>query len=381
MAISCGVLVGGIGLLICTLTGITDEPLHDLGGVTPLEKAHHPTLDRLACTGQLMRLSVPEHGGLLPLMGVNEPVHAGPLEALALGYALQPGEVAYSVRFVSVGADTVVDVADTLLAQRESEALCRELGEATPTLRLLPLQGPRAVLISSDPLFCDAAPGAAMSPAAAVGKKWHELLPAESLRPMVAALMAVLELSEINALKDELGEPRANGLWLYGGGQWVAPEARSHGFLLAANAASVGLARGLGIPHGETPREPEAIVAAVRTALQDHDEVILEVPHLWESTYKGDLLEKVKRIEWLDRHLIAPLCELETELLLLPCAHTDIRQGWRVPGDVPALLYPGTPAGTERFVEAAMQSLPATSIADLRALAQSDRALTQPVPQ
>ena len=92
--------------------GMSDEPIQALGGKTPLEAAHTPTLDALASAGEMgLVQNVPEgmHPGSdvanLSVLGYDPRVcYSGrsPLEALSLNIPMEPEDVAFRVNLVTL---------------------------------------------------------------------------------------------------------------------------------------------------------------------------------------------------------------------------------------------------------------------------------------
>lgn len=92
--------------------GMADDPLEELGGLTPLEAARTPNMDVLAGRGIVGRVcNVPagmSPGSDVAVMSVlgYDPAgyHTGraPLEAPAIGVDLEPGRVAYRMNLVTI---------------------------------------------------------------------------------------------------------------------------------------------------------------------------------------------------------------------------------------------------------------------------------------
>jgi 2,3-bisphosphoglycerate-independent phosphoglycerate mutase len=107
-----------IPTLCLFIDGIADRPVRALGDRTPLEAASTPTLDRLAREGAcgladvLEREGVPDTaGGALALFG-HPPaaLERGPVEALGVGIALEPADVALRANFATLDEEgRVVD--------------------------------------------------------------------------------------------------------------------------------------------------------------------------------------------------------------------------------------------------------------------------------
>ena len=364
--------------IVCLLNGMTDVPLDDLGGVTPLQKSSHPTLDRLAQEGSALRVDPPPFGGhetsLLTLLGIQEGLESaacGPLIAAAQGIALGPNQRAYSVQLASAGKETIVDLSDRLVSNSEGRALCHAL---TTTLsnegcHFIHVDGPRAVMVTDHPAFYK--PTARhLGPADVVGRPWHKVIPKgvdkKGARRLLQRAHEVLSHHEVNQVRAELEEEPINVLVLSEGGgrptwhPFLSTDTMLHTF----DHALIGVAKSCGIPLWRLPR-PDAKFGLIRTLLGGLDHAMsqctrlfLDIPYLWEATVRGDLLEKVKTIEWLDRHLIAPLFEYcwarTIRLTVMPLRRTDIRRGAVTPGWVPCATYPATkPTHAHRFEEEA----------------------------
>jgi 2,3-bisphosphoglycerate-independent phosphoglycerate mutase len=92
------------------IDGLPDRPVKALGGVTPLQVAHTPTLDRLAregCCGLADPISpgvVPDTaGGSLAMFGQSPlAMKRGPVEVLGSGLELRAGDVALRANFATV---------------------------------------------------------------------------------------------------------------------------------------------------------------------------------------------------------------------------------------------------------------------------------------
>lgn len=333
--------------IVVLLNGLTDVPLEELGGKTPLEKASHPTLDQLS--GPHL-LTAPQEGGhphaLLALLGIDgRGCGRAAFEAEAIGHPLQKGQEAFSVRFVSMGGEIVVDLSDQLLTESEAELLCAALSR--PGWRLFHLRGPEALLIVDRQSDLPAVALPPLCPTELVGRRWDELLPSPTLRGAVQSMIEQLAGHEINRLKEELEEPLVNGVVLSEGGgalPWL-PKERSEIALYTTASASIGIAKSLGLPLIRLPEELRKydhlarLLEGLPRLTSSGSILIFELSYLWESTYRGDLLEKVKTIEWLDKHWLAPLLafcrERGVPLAILPLRNVDIRTGKVVGGALP----------------------------------------------
>lgn len=125
-------------ILYVILDGLGDRPSAELGGLTPLEAAATPNLDRLAAAGrQGSVISVgkdiaPESDvAVMAILGYDPlRYHAGrgPLEALGAGLAFAEGDVALRGNFATVGAGW--DIVDRRVGRNLTSDEARALAEA-----------------------------------------------------------------------------------------------------------------------------------------------------------------------------------------------------------------------------------------------------------
>ncbi len=105
-------------ILLAVLDGIGDLPIDDFGGLTPLEKAETPNLDKLTKTGALGQ-QLPVGRGITPGSGpghlalfgydpVKFLVGRGALAALGIGFELKHGDLAARINFCTLDKDGVI---------------------------------------------------------------------------------------------------------------------------------------------------------------------------------------------------------------------------------------------------------------------------------
>ncbi len=360
--------------IVCLLQGVTDGPLEDLGGLTPLQKARHPALDALATRGEVAALIPPQnrHGevaleaslyGLLARTDQVDAVSRGALEAYAQGHRLTAAQAAFAFRFVGIGAHRILEVGDELLSDNEGKAFCSVLNTTLERhgLYFQALRGPRGVVLGDHPALLRGIGEPRCEPVRTVGSHWMDRVPGgranTALIEILQQCRLILAQQEINRLREELEEVRIDGLLLYQGGKALEPKSGvdnlSRALLVTSEAVSAGVAHALGMPcllRSNEVRKYDYLAwlfSQLDAFLTSHDLLVVEIPYLWRSSYEGRLLEKVKGIEFLDRMLIAPLtsyCDTHGHgLSLLPLCHTDICAGCQVRGDLLALRY--RPAG------------------------------------
>jgi 2,3-bisphosphoglycerate-independent phosphoglycerate mutase len=332
--------------VICLLPGLCDVPLHDLGGLTPLEKAPTPTIDSM----ETELFCPPEKGGcpnaFLAFLGIEHKsdLPLAPLEAYSLGFALAPAQCAYSARLISAGEGVMTDVSDHLVSDAEGKALFSSLPG-----NFFHLEGPLAVLITDQKLPCRVG----CNPVDMLGRQWAEGLPCEFAQSLEQSLHA----SEISTMREELEEPPVNGLLFTEGGKlpkWEGEVCTKQSLLCTGSSALHGLARTMGVEVWRLPKEQrrlsttQLLLKHIPDLAAKYDRLIVDIPHLWQSTYEGNLREKVKTIEWIDRRFLAPLLE-RWSLVVHPLRQVDIRVGDFVTGEVPVWRAPGG-ARSEAFL-------------------------------
>ena len=379
--------------LICCVLGIADVPLEDIGGVTPLQKAYTPTLDSLAQEGGGRVVALPCHEKerlLLSLLGGNAappPLSRGVLEAYSLGYVLTPHQEAFSIRFVSSGEDTIVDVSEDLISDEEGKELCRdltmELGERGYFFSHV--QGPHALIIRDKSIDTTTHMTYCTNPIHCIGKRWYDVFPYKDkhyaeLFDALQKAVEVLTYHEINILKHDFNEEPANSILLCDKGKKTTsfPQKKSRNLssalLYTSSAASVGTAALLDMDVAIWPTEKKkyenilACVEGLEDVFKGKDTVIMEVEHVWKSTYMGNLLEKIKTIEWLDKFVMKPCVqyckENDVRFVMLPLSRVDIRSGDVASGSIPAIICDGQKGeGVEFFDEKALEEAPLLSLA------------------
>ncbi|HID85179.1 MAG TPA: phosphoglycerate mutase, partial [Anaerolineales bacterium] len=131
----------GSKIVLLVLDGLGGLPLRP-GGVTELEYAHTPHLDRLAVEGTLGQ-TIPIAPGIIPGSGpahlalfgydpLHHPVGRGVLSALGVGLDVRPGDVAARGNFCTLDADgNIVDRRAGRIPSEEAAPLMERLAQIT----------------------------------------------------------------------------------------------------------------------------------------------------------------------------------------------------------------------------------------------------------
>jgi len=374
--------------------GMSDEPLADHGGRTPLMMARKPSIDRIAREGRMGRLAtIPEGLGAgsdvanLSVLGYDPTKlqnGRAVLEAASMGVDLAPDDVALRLNLIRTSDGIIRDHSAGHITTEEAALIIRDLeatfGRSGPLpvsfhegvsyRHLLVLHGAWA-----DPAL-DCTP-----PHDHVGEAVTDRLPratspaAEAterrLRDLVALTRPLLADHPVNRARIAAGKTPADSIWPWSPGRRPRMETLRQRFgVTAAVISAVDLVMGLGVYAGmDVIRVPgatglhntnyEGKARAALDALADHDLVYVHVEATDEASHACDLGLKVKCIEYLDERLTRLVLEgIETRgiaaaVAVLPDHPTLVRTGKHGRDPVPfAIRRPGaSPDSTEAFDE------------------------------
>lgn len=317
--------------------GMADEPLPQLGGLTPLQAARKPGMDSIArhgCSGTLLTLPQGFPTGSevanMSVLGCDLPTEycgRGPVEAAARNIRLGPTDVAFRVNLTTVRDGKLVDFSGGHPDQRTAEELVGALnsGLGSAKIRFHPGVSYRNILVLS---------GAEFSPRVRTDKPDDNFdqpvmdhLPAaldaeagltvQTLHRLIREAPAVLEKSPVNLRLAQEGKPPINGIWPNSGGRagGMRTLAQRHGItgaIISAVDVIVGLGRCLGMDAIHVPGATgyidtnyEGKADAAIEALKRYDFVYVHVEGIDEVSHAQNLEAKLKAIEDFDRRLVS----------------------------------------------------------------------------
>jgi 2,3-bisphosphoglycerate-independent phosphoglycerate mutase len=370
--------------VVCVPDGAADEPVHELGGRTPLEAAAMPHLAALAAVGEVgLAATIPpgfppgSDVGNLSILGYDPArYHTGraPIEAAAMGLRLGPDQVAYRCNLVTVGADgTMVDFAGGHPSSEQAgaviAALDAEVGAAAGVSFHPGVQYRHIMVAPRELADAQCTPPHDLTGQAAV---WPTGRSAAVLRELMDASRAVLGRFDLPA----------NQIWLWGQGpQPEIPSFADTYGLQAALVSAVDLVRGLGALAGIPVVSVEGATgwydtnyegkrdACLHALADGTDLFLIHVEASDEAGHAGNLEEKVRALENWDRRIIGPLVEALDDaagdqgpwrLLLLPDHPTALRTRTHTSDPVPYLLVDSSRSGPGGvFSETALAGQPA----------------------
>ncbi len=357
------------------IDGLGDLPNPELDGKTPLEAAHTPVFDRLVMTGRyglvdpIIPGEIPNtHSGTGMLMGLLPRqagrLHRGPVEASGAGKVLATGDIAMRANFASVesqdGRLLVTDRrAGRITAGTDELAAVLtdiDLGDGV-SASLVPTDQHRGVLVLSGPGL-DAAisntdPGDRDLPATletCLPLSPEADLTAAKVNRFISEAHRRLIDHPINIARVANGKPSASGIITRGAGaQFELDNALPPLGIKAAVVSGCNTVRGLGRIFGfdaiidsrftaTVDTDLHAKVAAVDSALQDHDMVFLHVKAPDICSHDRQPLSKRDFLQRLDAAM-APLLRTGIVIAIAADHTTNSNTGFHTADPVPALIW------------------------------------------
>lgn len=355
--------------------GMSDEPIAELGGKTPLQVASTPNMDRLAKAGSIgLAATVPDgyHPGSdvanLSVFGYDPAdCYSGrsPLEAASMGVELGPDDVAFRLNFVWLEAhfgklymgDFSAGHISTEEAKQLIEALEEELGG--DEFNFYPGVSYRHLMVwkNGRDQF-EFTP-----PHDIITHSIEDHLPkgegAEILMNLTNAAQMVLANHPVNQQRTERNELPANSIWLWGHGRKPQMETYQERFGLTGSVISaVDLIKGIGVNAGLDIIEVPGATGYIDTnyrgkgeyavkSLENRDFIYVHVEAPDEAAHGGLLQEKIKAIEDFDRDVVGTIIDnLSTigdcRILVTPDHPTPVAKRTHTSDPVPYILFDST---------------------------------------
>jgi 2,3-bisphosphoglycerate-independent phosphoglycerate mutase len=358
--------------------GMGDRPLKELRGKTPLETARTPNMDFLYRNGlcgttnntprSLNPASDVANMSILGVDPLKTLLNRGPLEALAQGLQLKPGVIIFRMNFVTVRDGRMKDFTAGHISTKDATRLVGLLNRRIAArhqgrLRFYPGVSYRNLLIFESKRGLNV-PSAVYTPP-------HDITDrkiASHLPPKKDIIRSIMDESAELLADRKLNPTQATMVWLYGQGPIrKLPSFRQRFGLSGALISAVDLVRGLGRAIGLDILKVPGITSYFDTnyankgryalaALKKHDFVFVHIEAPDEAGHEGNIREKIRAIENIDRHIVGPLLKglagRKFRMLILPDHRTPVCLKTHCHDDVPFLLYDSTcrlsPAGQER---------------------------------
>ena len=343
------------------IDGASDDPIDQLHGKTPLEAAYKPNIDRLAKIGEAGQLwTIPD--GLIPgsdvanlmLLGYDPTefyTGRGPLEAASMNIELCEGDIAFRVNTVSISDDNrMKDYSAGHISTEESRKIIESMKPLVDSLggMLYPGVQYRHLMRRRDGFEIRTFP-----PHDFIGTPIAELMPGGVIGEIVNESRKLLINHPVNIRRRENGKNTADALWPWGQGRAVKlPTLRERYEAKGSLISAVDLIRGIGVLAGFRILKVPGITGYFDTnyrgkgefavdALKSVDDVVvIHVEATDEAGHEGEIDEKVKAIEAVDKEIVGKLLEEISDLAIAitPDHPTYLKTGKHGSSPVPFLF-------------------------------------------
>ena len=348
--------------------GVGDWPIKELGNKTPLEVANKPNLDELSKSSILGTLKTCPDGMYpgsdvcgLSLMGYDPKIgYTGraPLEAANLGILLKSGELAFRCNLVTEENGILTDYSADHISSEEAAVLIAELQKKLGNDLILFHTGKmyRHIMCYKRASDLDLKTD---QPHDFQGEPYENHWPSGKgsgiLIELTKKSKTILAGHPVNQKRLKAGKKEANMVWFWGGGTkpTLEPFQKKYG-LSGGVISAVDLLNGIGryigweiisVP-GATGYFDTDYAAKGRyaiEALKRLDLVFVHVEATDEAGHTGNIKEKVRAIENLDRHIVGPIANRlknqgEWRLFVAPDHFTPIVKKTHVAEPVPFIF-------------------------------------------
>ncbi|MEY8392236.1 cofactor-independent phosphoglycerate mutase [Lachnospiraceae bacterium 45-W7] len=354
--------------------GMADRPLEELQGMTPLEYAKTPNMDKLAAAGEIgMVHTIPE--GMSPgsdtanlsVLGYDPKIYysgRSPLEALSIGVDMKATDVSLRCNLVTLSEEQenyedrkIVDHSAGEISTSDAAILLEAVKQELETEGYKFYAGTsyRHLLLWEQGKVMELTP-----PHDVLGQTIGQYLPKDdTLREMMKRSYEILSSHPINTERKRQGFNPANSCWFWGAGTRPALSSfQEKTGLRGAMVSAVDLLKGIAVGASmktifvegangglNTNYEGKAQAAIDVLTQENYDFVYVHVEAPDEMGHQGSAEKKVQAIQYLDERVIAPLkagleqSGEEFRMLVMPDHPTPVSIRTHTGDDVPYLLY------------------------------------------
>jgi len=364
--------------LIVIPDGMADEPLAELDGLTPMQKAHKPMMDALAADALVGTVSnVPQ--GMVPesdttnlaILSYDPEIYSkgrSPLEAVSMGIEMKPDKTAYRCNVVTL-SDNGEDYDDKIMLDHSADEITT--AEADELIRAIQAHfGNESIRFYTGISYrhCmivkngnDHYPFA--RPHDILGKRIGDYLPdtqnggADFYR-MMRESFGILNHHPVNEARRARGLKPANSIWFWSPGKKPQLPSFSEKWGVRGTVISaVDLIKGIGLCAGMRSVDVEGATGNVHTnyrgkamaaidAFRGGDDLVyvhIEAPD--ECGHRAETENKVLSIEKIDAEILAPVVKYLKEtgepfhVMVLPDHPTPVRLRTHTIDPVPFFIY------------------------------------------
>lgn len=355
--------------------GMTDYPLPDHEGKTPLQLARTPNMDKIAAAGVTGFAKTVPNGfppgsdvANLSVFGYDPAKYytgRSPLEAVSMGVPLGDNDTAFRCNLVTLrvsGADVIMDdYSAGHISTEDARELILHVNEklGNETIRFFPGVSYRHLMVWKDRDFSGLS---LVPPHDITGRGIKEHLPkgdagGEEIHALLTGSQMLLKVHPLNRKKEADGGKPANSIWLWGQGKRPAmPTFRERFGLEGSVISAVDLLKGIGVCAGfNSINVPGATgyldtnyqgkVDAALKALREKDIVFLHVEAPDEAGHQGKFDLKIQALEEFDERVVGRVLEGMKEfkdyrILLVTDHPTPLSIKTHADDPVPFAIYP-----------------------------------------
>lgn len=362
--------------LVMLCDGMADEPNEALGNSTPMEKANKPCMDSLAAKAEVGIVKTVAEGlkpgsdvANLSVLGYEPAVYysgRSPLEAASIGIDLKDTDVTLRCNLVTLSDDedyenkTILDYCADDISSEEAKILIEYIQEklGNDVFRFYPGVSYRHCLVWSNG---NPHPGVLTPPHDITGKVITDYIPkgeaVDELYDLMKKSYDLLKDHPVNKARIARGKRPANSIWLWGEGTKPLLDNFSEKFGIKGSMISaVDLLKGIAICAGMNSVDVDGATgyldtnfdgkckAAIEEFKKGADLVYIHVEAPDECGHRGEIENKVKAIEMIDEHILAPVVEFlrgydDFAVLVCPDHPTPLSIRTHTSTPVPYLIY------------------------------------------
>lgn len=321
---------------------MSDLPLKELGGKTPLQYAATPNMDWIAKNGQTGLIKTVPDGfkpgsdvANLSVLGYDPRKYytgRGPIEAVSIGIDIPDGQIAFRCNLVTIQDETMVDFTAGHISTEESAELLAGLNNQLqfPQVRFYAGTSYRNMMLIDD-AFLDLE---CVPPHDITDKQVTLFLPKGTnqikMQKLMADCRAILNQSVGNKKRQAAGKRPATDIWPWGQGKPLKlPSFKSVYGIEGGIVTAVDLLKGIGKLAGlETPSVQGAtglLDTSYHNKMQEayrilkvHDFVYIHIEAPDEMGHMGSVENKIKAIEDFDKNIVGSALAFQKE-------HSDVR--------------------------------------------------------
>jgi 2,3-bisphosphoglycerate-independent phosphoglycerate mutase len=353
--------------------GMADYPVKELGGLTPLEAAATPNMDRLARNGTVGKVRTIPDGATpgsdianLNLLGYDVSRYytgRAPLECASRNIELSDREIAFRCNLVTVTNDTMIDYSAGHISSEEASELITEVDKklGNPTMKFYPGVSYRHLLVAQPDnkqhwdtnLTCTPPHDITDRPIASYLPQGED---GDFFKKMMLDSVAVLSEHPVNRRRIKSDKRPANMIWLWGQGKRPAMPTFLKLYGISGSVISaVDLIKGIGAYAGLELIDVPGATGYFDTnyagkaeygikSLKQHDFLFIHVEAPDEAGHVGNAKEKVKAIENFDKLVVGPIADAcskysSARVMVLPDHLTPVSVGTHVADPVPFLVH------------------------------------------